>query len=224
MAITLVQRPQNGDGEKPQRNGPSKISAIKAQIKRAGRYSIFVDEKYSFSLSDTALLDAKITVGQEVTEKQIREYKQLSDDDKIYGRALQYIAIRARSEWELRTYLERKGASSHLTDIILSKLSDMQYVDDRKFAVSFVSDRRLLRPTSRRKLILELRKKHISSDIINDVVSNEPEDEQSALAVIVEKKRRQSRYQDDKKLMQYLAGQGFGYSDIKAALRVEEEY
>lgn len=223
MAITFVQQPQSDD--KPERRSEAmKITGIKTQVKRAGRYSIFVDEKYSFSLSDTALLDTKITIGQEVTEKQIREYKQLSDDDKIYGRALQYIAIRARSEWELRTYLERKNASPPLVDVILSKLSDMGYINDRKFAESFVSDRRLLRPTSRRKLTLELRKKYIASDIITDVVGSEPEVEQSALASIVERKRRQTRYQDDKKLMQYLAGQGFGYSDIKAALRVEEEY
>jgi hypothetical protein len=43
-----------------------KITAIKQQVKRQGRYSIFVDDKYAFSLSENALLDQKITIGLEI--------------------------------------------------------------------------------------------------------------------------------------------------------------
>ena len=43
-----------------------KITDIKAQVRRAGRYSIFVDGKYAFSLSDTALLEQKLKLGQEL--------------------------------------------------------------------------------------------------------------------------------------------------------------
>lgn len=199
-----------------------KITAIKAQVKRAGRYSIFVDETYSFSLSDTALLDCKLVTGQELDEQQLREYKQLSDDDKVYGRVLGYIALRPRSEWEIRFYLERKKAPTPLIHVILNKLSINGLIDDHKFAEAFVRDRRLLRPTSRRKMILELKKKRISEDIIKAVVGSDELDEQSALAEQIVRKRRQSKYQDDAKLMQYLAGQGFGYGDIKAALKRED--
>ncbi|PIZ61835.1 hypothetical protein COY17_03540, partial [Candidatus Saccharibacteria bacterium CG_4_10_14_0_2_um_filter_52_9] len=76
----------------------------------------------------------------------------------------------------------------------------------------------LLRPTSRRKMMLELRKKHVADDTIQVALGEEQADEQAALLDIIERKRRQSKYQDDLKLMQYLARQGFGYHDIKAAL------
>jgi regulatory protein len=200
-----------------------KITAIKSQVKRAGRYSVFVDDKYSFSLSDNALLDAKITVGQELTQQQVKDYKQLSDDDKLYGRVLQYLALRPRSEWEIQTYMERKGASPALIKQILNKLSNMEMIDDKKFATSYVNDRRLLRPSSRRKLTLELRKKRIPSEIINEVVGSDSEDERTALESLIERKRRQTKYQDDLKLMQYLARQGFGYGDIKSALKKDED-
>ena len=45
-----------------------KITSIKQQVKRADRYSIYVDDKYSFSLSEQELLSIKIKVGQEVTK------------------------------------------------------------------------------------------------------------------------------------------------------------
>jgi regulatory protein len=200
-----------------------KVTAIKAQIKRAGRYSVFVDDAYSFSLSDTALLDSKLISGQELTEHQLRAFKQLSDDDKVYGRTLGYIALRPRSTWEVQFYLERKKADPALIQSILTKLNNLGLLDDVTFAEAFVRDRRLLRPTSRRKMTMELKKKRVSEDIINEAIGSESSDEQSALDEMVTRKRRQTKYQDDAKLMQYLAGQGFGYGDIKAALHNQND-
>ena len=201
-----------------------KITSIKAQVKRAGRYSIFIDEKYAFSLSDTALLDSKLTAGQELSPEQVKSLKQASADDKLYSQALRYAALRPRSQWEIEFYLQRKGASPTLAATILNKLSIVQMVDDSKFATAFVNDRRLLRPASRRKIIMELRKKHVADEIIQAAVGNEPQDEATALSTMVERKRRQAKYRDDSlKLMQYLARQGFSYGDIKTALQDQDQ-
>jgi regulatory protein len=195
-----------------------KVTSIKAQVKQAARYSIFVDGKYEFSLSDTALLDSKLTNGQELSQEQLREFKQVSADDKLYDNTLGFLAIRQRTTWEIETYLRRKGASPTLIKTILNKLSNSKLLDDRKFAEAFVSDRRLLRSPSRRKLIQELRQKHVADEIIQTAVGNETEDERTALRAVIERKRRQGKYGDDLKLMRYLAGQGFNYGDIKAVL------
>jgi regulatory protein len=196
-----------------------KITAIKQQIKKKDRFSVFVDGKYEFSLGETALLESKLTSGVEISAGKLRELKQLSDDDKLYGQTLRYVALRPRSRWELAFYLEKKKkASPALTESILNKLSIIGLVDDEKLAKAFVHDRRLLRPASRRKLINELRKKHISNEIIEKAIGTEAGDEQAALQAVIEQKRRQTKYQDDQKLMQYLARQGFNYGDIKSAL------
>jgi regulatory protein len=199
-----------------------KITSIKPQVKRAGRYSIFIDERYSLSLSANALLDSRLHVGQELDQEQVKQLKQASVDDKLYENVLRYLAIRPRTTWEITAYLQKKGASPALQDELLNKLSNANLLDDKKFAEAFVNDRRLLRPTSRRKITQQLRQKRVSDEIIQAVVGNEAEDEQSALQAIIERKRRQAKYKDDLKLMQYLAGQGFNYGDIKAALSKED--
>ena len=199
-----------------------KITNIKPQVKRAGRYSIFIDERYSFSLSANALLDSKLGIGQELDQEQVKELKQASVNDKLYENVLRYLAIRPRTIWEITAYLQKKGASPALQDILLNKLSNANLLDDKKFAEAFVNDRRLLRPTSRRKITQQLRQKRVSDEIIQAVVGNEAEAEQSALLAMIERKRRQAKYKDDLKLMQYLAGQGFNYGDIKAALSKED--
>ena len=50
------------------------------------------------------------------------------------------------------------------------------------------------------------------------VLAEDKVDEFEVLKAEVEKKRRQPKYQDDLKLMQYLARQGYTYDDIKRAL------
>jgi len=202
---------------------PKKITKITQQVKRADRYSVFVDDKYSFSLSESALLESKIHSGQELTKEEIGKYKKLSADDKLYNRTLRYVAMRPRSQWEIETYLQRKDASSALSEQIVNKLTNIGLIDDSKLARAFVADRRLLRPTSRRKLITELRKKHLANDVIEQAVGTEKDDEHTALAEVIAKKRKQAKYQDDLKLMQYLARQGFNYDDIKHALSAEKE-
>ncbi|HSX36749.1 MAG TPA: regulatory protein RecX, partial [Patescibacteria group bacterium] len=124
--------------------------------------------------------------------------------------------------WEIVTYLERKEASPALIEQIVNKLSNIDLINDEKFARAFIADRKLLRPTSRRKLVMELKKKRVDADVIEAALAEDTPDEQATLREIIARKRRQTKYQDDLKLMQYLARQGFGYSDIKAALHKEE--
>ncbi len=184
-----------------------------------GRYSIFVDEKYSFSLSEQGLLDSKLTSGQELSKDDVAEYKQKSSDDKLYARTLKYVAMRPRSVWEVQTYLERKHSPALLTEQITNKLISLGMLDDMKFAQAFVRDRSLLRPTSARKMIAELRKKRVPEEAIEQALAEEQADERDVLRDIVAKKRQLTKYQNDElKLMQYLARQGFSYSDIKDVL------
>lgn len=196
-----------------------KITEIKAQVRRTGRFSVFVDGKYSFSLSESGLLEQKLFVGQELDAAEVKRLKQTSVDDKIYGNALHYVAMRQRSEWEIRNYLHRKQASPALADLLLNKLSKNGFINDVKFAQAWVENRRLLRPTSKRKLQQELRAKRVSDEAISQALTEHEIDERQALREVIAKKR--ARYPDNLKLMQYLARQGFGYDDIKAVLQDE---
>lgn len=199
-----------------------KVTSIKQQTKRTDRYSVFVDEVYAFSLSESALLESKLASGRELSAEEVVEYKKLSADDKIYNNTLRYVAMRQRTTWEVQVYLQRKSASPPLVDQILNKLSIIGMLDDEKYVESYVHDRQLLRPASRRKIISELRKKHVPGEIIERFVGDDAATETAALQAVITAKRRQAKYQDNQKLMEYLARQGFGYEDIKRALTAND--
>jgi regulatory protein len=197
------------------------ISAIKQQVKRHDRYSVFVDGKYAFSLSEGGLIESRLASGQEIDRAQFEELKKAAGTDKAYGNALRYVAMRPRSEWELHDYFRRKQVDETAAEQITERLRGLGLLNDASFARSWVASRRLLKATSRRKLILELKQKHVNEDIIREVLDEDETDERDQLRTLVAKKR--SRYPDDQKLMQYLARQGFGFDDIKSVLREIDE-
>ena len=194
------------------------ITAIQQQVKRAGRYSVFVDGKYAFSLSADALLHAGLVQGQELSQDELTGWKKASQDDKALNLTLAYVARRMRSEGELRDYFRRKQYAPELVTQLLGRLREQHFVDDEEFAKRWVENRRLLKATSTKKLKLELRQKHIADDIVRRVLAEDETDERAVLKELVDRKRKQTRYQDDQKLIAYLARQGFNYDDIKSVL------
>ncbi len=198
------------------------ITNIKQQIKRQDRYSVFVDDTYSFSFSESELLNSGLKIGQSFTDLELEQLKKTALEDKAYSRSLDLLARRPRSEWELRDYLRRKEYDTDTADRIVARLQKRGYIDDKQFADSWVNSRRLLKKTSQRKLWQELKQKRIAEEVINQVLSEDETDEQQVLRDLIDKKRTQSRYQDSDKLTQYLLRQGFRYDDIKAVYSGEQ--
>lgn len=196
-----------------------KITAIKQQVKRSDRYSIFVDEKYAFSLSESGLIESRLASGQELTGAELAELKKAAGLDKAYGLTLRYVAIRPRSEGELTDYFRRKQIDPIDGAQIVQRLRGIGLVNDTAFASAWVSNRRLLKNVSKRRLQQELRQKRVPPEIIEQVLQDDEGDDRQALHELIEKKR--PRYPDQQKLMQYLARQGFSYDDIKSALNQE---
>jgi regulatory protein len=200
-----------------------KISDIKQQVKRANRYSIYADGKYVFSLSEQELVASGIRIGNEYTESEFEGLQQTAELDKAYMRALDLLARRPRSCWEMEQYLKRKDYDVSVVAKTLKHLNDRELLNDEAFARSWVASRRLLKQTSKQRLKQELRQKRVADDLITLVLEEDEATDMEMLQGLIEKKRRQTKYQDDEKLVQYLVRQGFYYSDIKGALNNSEE-
>lgn len=194
-----------------------KITKISPAVKTAGRYNVFVDDEYSFSLDETQLVKLTLKKGDEIDEQRLSELKGESDFGKNYIRAVDLISRRLRSEREIRDYAFRKTWTKDNTEKVIARLSERGYLNDEKFAEAFVRSRALMQNFSVRRMKLELQKKGIKPDIITKVLSESDDyNEVSALNKLIIKKR--NKYDDERKLIAYLARQGFRYDDIKSAL------
>lgn len=197
-----------------------KITVIKQQLKDPGRVSIFVDEKYSFSLSLDELLAEKLKKDQELSEADVKRLKKISDDGKLRARSLEWLLNRPHSIREFKDYLYRKKAEPDITELLISEFINKKYLDEEKFAVWY-SELQKRRGKSTRAITVQLYKKGIDREIVSKIFEESGDDLQQ-LKLMIAKKQKLSRYKDDlQKLAQYLVAQGFNWTDVKAALDTE---
>lgn len=188
------------------------------QVQKNGQfYSVFVDGRFAFSLGDLELSASALRVNVELTEAELGEWVKSSGLSKLRNRALSYLAIRPRSELELRQYLQRKEASAEDTGSVIDWLKSFGYLDDADFARRWAEHRRRLSQRSDARIRSELRQKGISYEIIDQALAGQEVDQQAALKELIAKRRH--RYADEEKLISYLARQGYGWSQIREALR-----
>ena len=225
-------------------DGILKITNMKQGVKNPNRVNVFVNGKYEFSLDVSQVVDLKIKVGKEITEAELSEYKRQSEYGKLYQKTLEWAMLRPRSEKEVREYLFRKfrtssedtlprarryGArllnprsdcglpsedTSKFSSEIISRLISKGYVDDLVFARWYVENRFVKKGVSLKRLKMELLKKGISQEIIEEVL-NARDDEEEIMKIIAKKR---AKY-DDEKLIQYLCRQGFPFELAREKVR-----
>lgn len=85
-----------------------KVTSLKGAVRDPRRINVFIDGKFSFSLTITELADSKLHQGQTLTESEIAELRNLSGLGKLYQQTLEYCFSRPHSKKEIIDYLERK--------------------------------------------------------------------------------------------------------------------
>lgn len=195
-----------------------KITNLKQGVKNPERVNVFVDDAFSFSLDVSQVVDYKLKVGMEISEEQLAEYKNASEFGKLYQRALEWVLVRPRSEKEVNDYLYKKIYEKKLNKdyigLIINKLKNKNYLNDLSFAEYFVENRFVKKGISKKRLRLELVKKGISGEIIDEVLDKRNDEEE--IKKIIAKKR--AKY-DDEKLINYLCRQGFSFELAQSLVR-----
>jgi regulatory protein len=206
-----------------------KITSISVQQRDKNRVNVSVDGKYRFSLDFSQLAELGVRVGNEYTDGQLDELENESQFGKLYMRALEYSLMRPHSQYELSQYLYRKtrdtltksgsvkkGVSKALTERVYDRIIERGYVNDTSFAEYWIENRQLRKGISQRKLQAELAAKGVDRSIIERLLNNTERSDEDEIQKILLKKA--NRYDDEQKLISYLARQGFSYDDIKKAI------
>jgi regulatory protein len=199
------------------------VTAIRQQQRRNDRYSVYLDGKYVLSLSEAQLAESALMVGDSLNEGQLQALHQRSEYGKATFQALNWMSYRPRSCQELERYLIGKGYDDELIAAVLAELEGEGHVDDQRFAQQWVGDRQTLGYSTVR-LRQELQRKGVENEAIEAAFASSPIDEVTRLCELIKRRRLMQRYADRQKLIRHLAGKGFDFGTIKAALeRLESD-
>lgn len=188
---------------------------------------VFLDGRLAFGVPADLAMKEGLKVGQELPESRLESLASLDRDQRCLNAATRLLAYRPRSEAEIRQRLQRRGFDSDSTEKTLARLKEQGLVDDIVFARFWKDNREAFSPRSRRLTKLELKKKGLNNDIVEQVVG-EIDDSDSAYRAALSKARRLSTadYPDfRRRLGEYLGRRGFGYEVISETIkRVWKEY
>jgi regulatory protein len=199
----------------------SKITGLKPGRTREKRINVFLDGKLAIGvLAETALKEG-LTVGQELTASRLEALAGLDRFQRCHNAAIRFLGYRPRSEAEIRQRLQRRGFDSDCIEKTIARLKEQGLIDDVAFARFWKDNRQEFSPRSRRLTKLELQRKGLSPEAIEQVIS-ELDDSESAYRAALKRARRltTSDYQTlRRRLAEYLGRRGFSYGIIDETTR-----
>lgn len=132
---------------------------------------------------------------------------------RAYNASMRFLAARTRSIKEVSDNLYKKKFSNDIISEIILTLKEEDLIDDKTFALEFVSTREKIRPKSKFALQYELKKKGICDSIIENAIK-EIDENKSALAAVEPKLLTWLKLDKEKmksKMMNFLKNRGFNW-------------
>lgn len=194
------------------------MTLLKPQ-KNGKRVNVYLDGVFGFGIDLDNLVMSHIKIGMELTDEEIEKIVRKAEFQKVLDRLIRFASIRPRSEREIGDYLKRKKVHESLFIDLIEKLRHFDLLDDSKFAKWWVDQRLAFKKISLRVLKLELGKKGIDKNTIDDVLANTPIDEEKTAKELLEKRFYKWEKLEPKlakqKKFQYLASKGFSWEVIE---------
>lgn len=155
----------------------------------------------------------------------------MDEFEKFYNKALKFLSYRPRSEKEVRDNLlkksfgRRSGPSESTVQLVIKKLREQKFLNDREFAKWWVEQRTIVKPMGKRLIKIELTRKGIDKELIDevfegieDIVHNELEMARKLVQRKISKYKGLDRQKIYQRLGGFLSRRGFDYDTIKKAI------
>jgi len=204
----------------------SKIIGIKIAKGHIKGVKVFLDGEPALNLLAETARQEKLKVGQDINRSRLETLEDQDRFQRCLNAAFRLLGYRPRSEKELRQRLQRHGLDGEYLEKAIARLKEQGLIDDIAFARFWKENRETFNPRSRRMTRLELKRKGLDNDIIEQVIG-EIDDGESAYQAATKRAPRLAGvdYQEFRqRLGAYLGRRGFGYSVIeKTTERVWKE-
>jgi regulatory protein len=155
--------------------------------------------------------------------------KEAPPQEKAKQRAFRLLAMRARSEKELRAKLREKGFDESVVEGVTARLRELNYLDDESFARQWARNLAVNKLFGNRKIEASLMEKGIPQPLIRQVLGEVREEltERQAMIILIRKKvdNGAGKLDDRKKrrLAQSLMGKGFSPGLVFDILNILKE-
>lgn len=142
-----------------------------------------------------------------------------------FDAALNYITFKDRTFKEIYNKLKDKGYTEDDIETAICKLLEYKYIDDSRYAYSFIKDN--IDKKGKTRITSELINKGVSKSVIVDEMSKFEFCEEEAIESEIRRKFGRVSFVDEKakaRVIGYFARRGFKYCDISRAISNLNQY
>lgn len=193
-----------------------KITDIRPR--RKGLSAVYIDGEYALSLDTQTLLEHRIDIGREFDDEELHDLIESSNERRAKEKALWLISYRSHSKKELRDKI-RRTCDRQSAEKAVERMEELGLVNDRDYAERCAQTLIFTKHMSKRGAAMELRRKGIESEIIDEVLGDIEVDEREQIQAVIE--RKYPKIGDEKirrRAVAALQRLGYGWDDIKAVI------
>ena len=193
-----------------------KITDIRPR--RKGLSAVYIDGEYALSLDTQTLLEHRIDIGREFDDEELHDLIESSNERRAKEKALWLISYRSHSKKELRDKISRT-CDRQSAEKAVERMEELGLVNDRDYAERCAQTLIFTKHMSKRGAAMELRRKGIESEIIDEVLGDIEVDEREQIQAVIE--RKYPKIGDEKirrRAVAALQRLGYGWDDIKAVI------
>ncbi len=195
------------------------ITAITPQIKDKRRCNIFIDGRFYCGLALETTVKYRLKVGRKVEPEFLSEIQMESEKNNALDKALTHISATRKTEKEVRVFLKTKGYLPSVCNYVIQKMKEYNFLNDTDYAQAYAEA--VGKKKGNRLIKMELRRKGVSEEEIEDALSNVDDSVQVETAKAVLFKYMRGKQPDKinlQKAYKYLLGKGFDYEVAREAL------
>jgi len=198
----------------------NEITEITPQVKDKRRCNIYVDGRFYCGLTLEATVKNRLKVGQIIDPERLSEIQLESERNTAFDKALTHMSATQKTEKQMRDFLQEKGYLSAVVEYVIEKLHSYNFLNDGEYAESYVES--AAKRKGGRLIRMELRKKGVSDEKINNALGGLDEEREIQTAREILQKYMRGKTSDIEtlqKAFRYLMGKGFDYEIVKSALK-----
>ena len=199
------------------------VTKIEVQKNNREKVNVYIDGKYSFSLTMNGFVGSGLKEWVDIDEEEIKNLKSFDSSSHAVLSAIDIVSHSMKTEKELRKRLKDKGFLDEAAGYAIDKMKEYGYVDDDFYVSSYITSKAIPNGWGEQKITYELIKKGIEKDKIREKLEElYPDDIKINIAVeAAEKYAVRLKGMEPKKarqkIYQHLIAKGFSFDEAKEA-------
>lgn len=142
-----------------------------------------------------------------------------TDIKKVYASMARKCSVKECSAFDIKSSLQRMSLPENQISEIISLLQENRFIDDKRYARSFINDKLKFNKWGKNKITFALQQKNIDRQIVNEIFEEIPaENLTDELKPLLEKKAKSIRgntvFEKKNKLIRFAFGRGFEMRDV----------